>query len=118
VSSPIPTKSRQAVRARDRQRCVRCAGNGTEWHHRRSRSVRDPHTHCTCNGVLLCSTCHRWVHSHPFEARAVGLIVSRYREPSKMQVEHALLGWVWLTCEARWAAAPSYEQEAEREAEQ
>jgi hypothetical protein len=115
VSSHIPTKSREIVRTRERGLCTRCRGRGTEWHHRRSRSVRDAHQHCPCNGVLLCKTCHDWVHANPFEARALGLIVSRYRIPSEMQVEHNLYGWAWLTCTGTWAAAPSYEQEAERD---
>lgn len=48
------------------------------WHHRRSRSVKDGHTHCPCNGTWLCPSCHEWAHHHPFEATAVGFIVSRF----------------------------------------
>jgi hypothetical protein len=49
--------------------------------------VVDPHQHCPCNGVFLCSTCHQWVHSHPFDARGLGLIVSRHVEsPSTVPV--------------------------------
>jgi hypothetical protein len=112
-STPIPTKQREAVKSRDRNQCARCAGRGTQWHHRRSRSVRDQHTHCTCNGIWLCRTCHEWVHAHPFEARAKGWIVSRHSIPAEMQMEHGLYGWVRLTCNALWSLAHSYEKEDE-----
>jgi hypothetical protein len=76
----IPERSRKLVRVREMNKCLRCAmgSQALQWHHRRSRSVRDPHQHCPCNGVLLCPTCHEWVHKHPFEARGLGLIVSRH----------------------------------------
>lgn len=113
MSSPIPTKSRALVRERDRDQCARCTGRGSEWHHRRSRSVRDEHRHCACNGVWLCHTCHAWVHAHPFDARALGLIVSRHSVPTEKQMEHALFGWVRLTCDGKQSLAHSYEREAE-----
>jgi hypothetical protein len=40
--------------------------------------VKDTHTHCPCNGVLLCRVCHSKTHAQPAESREVGLIVSRY----------------------------------------
>jgi hypothetical protein len=84
----IPERSRRLVRVRQNNQCARCStGNPSEWHHRRSRSVRDTHRHCPCNGVLLCKSCHDWVHAHPFEARALGLIVSRHvAEPGSVPV--------------------------------
>ena len=86
----IPNVSRALVRIRERHRCARCAMPAPhgEWHHRRSRSVRDVHEHCACNGIWLCSTCHRWVHAHPFEARGKGFIVSRFtNEPGTVPVD-------------------------------
>lgn len=78
-ATPIPQSARIAVRVRERLHCARCniplySGH---WHHRRSRSVRDQHTHHPCNGLWLCSTCHDWVHAHPFLARPNGWIVLR-----------------------------------------
>lgn len=73
--------------------------NGEAYHHRRSRSVRDEHTHCTCNGVTLCTTCHEWVHAHPFEAKTVGLIVSRHKEPSRVPMDTSTYGPVLLNCD-------------------
>jgi hypothetical protein len=47
-------------------------------HHRRTRSVRDQHTHCTCNLVLLCWRCHVEVHGNPTASRRSGWIVSSF----------------------------------------
>jgi hypothetical protein len=80
VTKQIPEAARTIVRHRAHGRCERCgspAPNG-EWHHRRSRSVRDEHRHCPCNGLWLCQADHQWVHAHPFEARQTGFIVSRF----------------------------------------
>ena len=98
TATPIPELSRNLVVARDKSRCVRCAGPCLpgEWHHRRTRNVRDDDTHLPSNGILLCPGCHRWVHAHPFEARAEGWIVSRYSTPSLEPLTHALWGRVTL----------------------
>lgn len=81
MTKEIPVQARITVKTRAHFRCERCgvpAPTG-QWHHRRSRSRRDEHTHCPCNGVWLCATCHGWVHAHPLEARAEGgFIVSRH----------------------------------------
>ena len=102
--SVIPTESRLAVERRDVQMCVRCLGNGSDWHHRRSRSVRDEHQHCPCNGVMLCGRgnvkgCHGYVHSNPERARALGLIVPRYVEDPRLVPVRTTTGWWILTCE-------------------
>lgn len=78
-ATPVPAASRGQVRGRSQNRCERC---GTpcqtgHWHHRRSRSVRDEHTHHACNGLWLCTTCHLWVHANPMAARAGGFILPR-----------------------------------------
>lgn len=92
--------SRLLVRTRDFSRCVRCktplASGAGEWHHRRSRSVRDECQHASCNGILLCGTCHAWVHAHPFAARAKGWIVSRFAKPCEVPVFAEQHGWVLL----------------------
>jgi hypothetical protein len=102
VGTQIPERSRNLVRVRQMNKCFRCdTGNPSGWHHRRSRSVRDLHQHCPCNGVLLCSSCHRWVHAHPFEARGLGLIVSRHvAEPWSVPASVPYtINTVLLTCE-------------------
>lgn len=97
-ATPIPEQARVVVTARDYAACVRCRAvpHLPHWHHRRSRSVRDEHTHCPCNGILLCGTCHQWVHRHPFEARTSGWIVSRYATPSDEPMFAEQHGWVLL----------------------
>ena len=76
-----------------------CRGAGSEWHHRRSRSVRGGHRHCPCNGLLLCYVCHPDVHSHPTDARLKGLIVSRHVDfPGEVPLR--LRGQWWIaSCE-------------------
>ena len=58
----------------------------------------DRHTHCACNGVLLCRTCHSWAHAHPETARAVGLVVSRHCEVPGMVPVWFFDGWWLLDC--------------------
>ncbi len=96
----IPDRSRRIVAAREASRCLRC-GTPTmpgEWHHRRSRSVKDEHTHCPCNGALLCGACHRWAHANPFEARRTGFIVSRSGEEPFATLVRSWYGPLYLHC--------------------
>jgi hypothetical protein len=96
----IPTADRMAVRGRDRDACQRCAGPGTDWHHRRRRRVKSSHyQHCRCNGVLLCRTCHDWAHSNPAAAREGGFIVSAYDDQPYLQPIKTFMGWVLFKCD-------------------
>lgn len=100
-ATPIPPAARAEVKGREMGRCLRCgapAPNG-HWHHRRSRSRRDQHTHCPCNGVWLCGTCHEWVHQHPFEAKALGFIVSKYVDDPGVVPVRTWFGNILNTCE-------------------
>lgn len=101
IPQAIPTKSRELVAARERRRCLRCGApaQAGEWHHRRGRSVRDAHTHCACNGVWLCNTCHAQVHAEPFIARMMGWIVHRNEaEPGTVPVS-TWYGVLLLQCD-------------------
>lgn len=71
----IPQASREVVVDRERGLCVRCAGPGRHWHHRRSRRRRGEHRHCPCNGVWLCPTCHEWAHKYPIAAKEEGYVI-------------------------------------------
>ena len=60
--------------------------------------MKDSHTHCPCNGVLLCSTCHADVHKNPFQARADGFIVSRSVAEPGGETVTAWYGTLLLGC--------------------
>lgn len=98
--------------------CVRCfvPTEVGQWHHRRSRSVRDVHRHCTCVGIWLCVADHQWVHANPFEARQSGLIVSRHeREPFTVPFRRGDGAWILPDCKGgkRVAEATSIEEAIE-----
>ena len=95
----IPPESRALVEQRDRMRCGRCFGPGSEWHHRRSRRVRADHRHCACNGTLMCGTCHRWAHSNPEHARATGFIVQQWEDEPLNVPQLRTDGWWALVCD-------------------
>lgn len=99
--NPIPEGQREVVVTREGGRCLRCSGRGYEVHHRRSRRVLDAHTHCACNMVLLCRTCHTWAHVGANRmARRLGWIVGQ-REGTPDRVA-LFVGdqWRMLTCAA------------------
>jgi 5-methylcytosine-specific restriction endonuclease McrA len=62
------------VRVRSRGRCERagCARVATALHHRQSRARGGDDT--ADNLIHLCWSCHDWVHAHPTEAEAAGLL--------------------------------------------
>jgi 5-methylcytosine-specific restriction protein A len=91
----IPTQQRKRVKQRDGGRCARCQMVGAQWHHRRSRRVRDAHRHCACNGVWLCPTCHKWAHSEVFEATAWGFVLSQF-ETEMYLIPFRRLGQSWM----------------------
>lgn len=99
----IPEESRRLVEQRQQMRCLGCWGRGYEWHHRRSRRVREAHRHCACNGVLLCRTCHTAAHSHHESGRERGLIVSQWiDEPFMVPVTDPMGHWWVLLCDGRY----------------
>lgn len=107
--SRIPPESRTIVGTRDGGMCVRCFGfRNLEWHHRRTRSVIDIHRHCACVGVMLCHTCHGYLHRNPEYAMAHGLIVSRFEaKPFTVPYQQGLNGlWVMNACDGSQAWLP------------
>lgn len=111
MSNPIPDASRRIVERRDRGRCVRCGGVGTDWHHRRGRSVKDQHQHCACNGILLCRTCHSYVHHYPSIAAGMGFVVSRHEPWPESTPVKSVQGWAILSCEGDATWTPESEIE-------
>lgn len=89
------------VRVRQGQLCLRCSGRISDIHHRRRRAVIDPHTHCPCNLVGLCRTCHNWVHAHPKIAIETGWIVSVYEEAPSLVMVHSRYAPLLLLCDGR-----------------
>ena len=111
----VPLAVREAVRQRAHHRCERCLVPTPTGHvhHRRSRSVRDAHTHCECNLVLLCPVCHQDVHGHPFAASKDGWIVSRHVvEPTAVSLHSPTGEWI-LDCTggATYRFSPTNHQE-------
>lgn len=76
--NPIPQSQRDALSLRSRGQCEHCGGRATDVHHRRSRAVRDDHTHCLCVLIHLCRTCHNRAHASAVVYRDLGLIVPRH----------------------------------------
>ncbi len=70
--SKIPDLATALIRVRDRDRCQRCGGGASDRHHRQRR--RDG-GHGAGNLVLMCRTCHGWVHGNPIKAQETGFIV-------------------------------------------
>ena len=99
MSNAIPTKQRQALGVRDNHQCQRCGTQGSDYHHRRRRAVKTHFQHCLCNAVLLCRTCHGWVHSNPAKARELGLIVSAHDETPYLQPIRTFAGWLNFHCD-------------------
>lgn len=85
----VPEETRTLLRWRSRGRCeaavyaAGCAQDATDVHHRKRR--RDG-GHAIANLLDLCRPCHSWAHSHPDEARALGVIVSAYDDPAEAPV--------------------------------
>jgi hypothetical protein len=101
------TQARKLVRERARGRCEVCGGNGYQWSHRRTRSIRDEHTWCPCNGLLACSTCHMKMHMNPEWARERGLHVSSFvDEPGTVPVMLRSFQWR-LHCDGSFSPVPA-----------
>lgn len=99
--NPIPLASRLMVERRDAKRCCRCGGQGSEWHHRRKRNIRDIHQHCACNGVLLCKTCHTWAHTGTWDERQ-GFRVSQFITEPGMIIVESWHGPIKLLCDGTY----------------
>ena len=69
----IPRKTRLAVIARDRDKCLACGAKGTEIQHRVRRREGG---HAMGNLMRVDATCHRRIHSNPAWAVAKGYTVS------------------------------------------
>ena len=91
--------ARLAGRARFDNLCAVCwtglPTTGAEASHRVPRSALG---WCPCNVLVLHAECHRMMHAHPEDARALGVHVSRHADPRTVPV-HTPHGPVWLRCD-------------------
>jgi hypothetical protein len=86
MSDNVPFGTKILVAVRDLGSCLKCGEQATDFHHRRRRNIKDEHTHCTCNVVCLCKTCHMDVHTWREQARVDGLIVPSFLLPRVIPV--------------------------------
>jgi 5-methylcytosine-specific restriction endonuclease McrA len=79
-----------AVREKDDYTCQRCGVQDyyVHTHHVATRSTRPDLKHEVSNGKCLCSPCHTWVHGHPLEAAALGLLANIKYEVERRQQMH------------------------------
>jgi 5-methylcytosine-specific restriction endonuclease McrA len=79
--------SREQVRARDWDRCVRCGSSrDLHVHHRILRSQGGPDSYA--NLITLCAQCHGWVHAHPAQSYSRGYLLKSGWEPAQSAVTH------------------------------
>lgn len=94
-----PKETKETIKRRSGDACEVCGGAGYEMSHRRSRRVTDPHTHCPCNILWTCRTCHSRMHDNPDGAYLMGHHASQWI-PVPSTVPARLLGsWWLLTCD-------------------
>lgn len=77
-----------AVRVKDNYTCQRC-GKHDQYihaHHVAPRSRRPDLIREVSNGKCLCASCHFWVHHHPIEATALGLLSDATYEKARRAV--------------------------------
>ena len=103
-SNEIPEEARLLLMGRDHGLCVVCGLGGSDAHHRRSRRVRDEHTHCLCNLVTLCRTDHSWAHlTANREQVKVGLVVSQWEPvPRRAPLLTHDAQWWQPLCTGQW----------------
>ena len=84
-----------AIKIRDDHRCRRCHYRdeyNNHAHHIAPRSQRPDLVHVLSNGATVCPLCHTWIHDHPIESRAVGLLSNETYELVSKQVSEQANG--------------------------
>jgi hypothetical protein len=77
----------KAVREKDACICQRCGvyEKYIHTHHVATRKRRPDLKYRVSNGVCLCGACHGWVHTHPIEAQALGLLSNASYELERLK---------------------------------
>ena len=88
-----------AVREKDNYTCQRCGivQKYIHTHHVAPRSIRPDLKYVVSNGKCLCSSCHCWVHDHPKESYALGLLSDASYEKAKKEISWKRSDNVFLT---------------------
>lgn len=94
-----PKETKETIKQRSGNACEVCGGPGYEMSHRRSRRVTDPHTHCPCNILLTCRTCHSRMHDNPTVAFRLGHHASQWKPVPSIIPVRLLGSWWILTCD-------------------
>ncbi len=102
ADNEFPAGQRRILKDRDDWRCARCAvpvSDNAHVHNRKLRSRgggRD-----LSNGVLLCPTCHHWVHHNVEKATEQGFIVAS-RAFTALTPVTTWRGRIWLDDIGSW----------------
>jgi hypothetical protein len=90
---------RRAIREKDQWTCQRCGKveKHIHTHHIAPRSQRPDLRHDVSNGKCLCNACHSWVHEHPIEAKATGLLRGETYELARKKLRGSEHGCAKLT---------------------
>lgn len=84
------------VRARDDHRCQRCGKRderNNHAHHIAPRSRRPDLKKDVSNGKTVCPPCHQWIHEHPIEAEAAGLLSTESYELGVLSTTTSRITW-------------------------
>lgn len=89
----------KAIREKDNFTCQRCGTfeKHIHAHHVAPRSRRPDLRLDISNGKCLCNSCHSWVHEHPIEAKALGLLSGESYELARRKVSGESHGMAKLT---------------------
>lgn len=82
--------TKRMVDSRENGTCLKCSQPGTDVHHRIVRGMGGTKNEAVAYGlanlILLCRSCHNWVHGHPTESYKLGFLVHSWDDPEEVPV--------------------------------